>query len=142
MTDHQPKWVRVEPGTVIPAGQPYRIEYNDESAWKASEFVPKEPITVPARPTQVDWFIDSTYSAPLKLPTKPTWGIALTPKPRGMNLPYDEPIADVGRYALHEPDILMRTNRDYQCHFDTIEVNFLLDFIPLTPEQVARIGTH
>lgn len=73
------KWVRVEPGTVIPAGQPYRVEwdgsdrqplgtgsaaeYSEPTQWKVREFFKGY--------YYAGMFVDSSWSPPLELPEAP-----------------------------------------------------------------------
>lgn len=126
--DRAAKWQRVEPGTVILAGQPYRDEsrspYFEYPDGAAHRFVAAD-----------DTFVDSSWRPPLELPTEPTWGIAVTPADTN---DADGPTADVGRWQ-QTGGILTRTHRDMTTRYDTITVAGLADFIPLTPEQVARI---
>jgi hypothetical protein len=65
-----PKWQRVEPGHVIPAGQPYRIEWSDATADKllASERLTDHNILALQMGS---WFVDSSWRPPLVLPTTP-----------------------------------------------------------------------
>jgi hypothetical protein len=81
--DRHPKWVKVEPGTVIPAGQPYRVEYSDQRP----EWLPPGTKSVDVdgnavsvfRPVEHGlfvetsrWFVDSSWRPPLELPTTPS----------------------------------------------------------------------
>lgn len=122
MSDRHPKWQRVEPGTVIPAGQPYRIEYQSPGL-TAGEYVPTRPETVDGR--YGGWFVDSSWKPPLVLPNEPTWGIAvnaLVPRQR------------LGRWSIRGDCF-----SDHRSWWSPIPVEQVTDFIPLTDEQVARI---
>jgi hypothetical protein len=122
MSDRHPKWQRVEPGTVIPAGQPYRVEQvtcNYEFPGKRSD------MTVPFYRGST-YFVDSSWKPPLELPTEPTWGIALVIRPGGP----PEWLVDEWRWAHG----LFRAG-DYIGLLGS-EVRL---FIPFTDEQVARI---
>lgn len=116
--DRHEKWTRVEPGHVIPAGQPYRWENVNEavegSYAQATYTVPRYHV----------WFVDSTWRPPLELPTEPTWGIA---------------VKDDGSQWLsmwrQRGDALVTTKGPSF----TWGAGRVLDFIPLTEDQVARI---
>jgi hypothetical protein len=58
-----PKWQRVEPGTVIPAGQPYRVEHHMGSP-VAQEFIWIKSETTLDLPDR-DYFVDSSWRPPL-----------------------------------------------------------------------------
>lgn len=130
MTDRHPKWQRVEPGHVIPAGQPMRYEYpgSDIDAWEQTS-VGRVEVT-----SHGAWFVDSSWRPPLNLPETPTWGIVVYPRNGGA-----QHSADIGCWQADDPDGLFRTNRILDGRFDTFSSDFVLDFIPLTAEQVARI---
>jgi hypothetical protein len=130
MSDRHEKWVRVGPGHTVPAGQPYRIEYEDGSA---SEH-PNVGGVLVRRATDFDLFVDSSWRPPLNQPTEPTWGIVVYPRNGGA-----QHSADIGCWRADDPDGLFRTNRILDGRFDTFSSDFIFDFIPLTDEQVARI---
>lgn len=126
MSDRHPKWVRVEPGTVIPAGQPYRVEYVDSA--QAHEYPGHRNPKVAnetAGPFEA-WFVDSSWKPPLDLPTEPTWGIAV----------HQDCGNCVGRWRLSERGNYLRKPTGQTSE---ILVSGVLDFIPLTDEQVQRI---
>lgn len=58
------KWVRVQPGTVIPAGQPYRVERprGGISGETCVEYVRDAPVD--ALDNGREWFIDSSWKPP------------------------------------------------------------------------------
>jgi hypothetical protein len=118
-------WKRVEPGTPIPAGQPYRLEYTDDSA---SDH-PHHPDLVAGDPLygepDADWFVDSSWRPPLELPTEPTWGIPIQRFATGATMVHKQ-----ARWYLDPDD---------QTMLGQLPVADLLDFIPLTDDQVARI---
>jgi hypothetical protein len=121
MSDRHEKWVRVEPGTVIPAGQPYRVEWVGPNGPGAQEMVNGEQFNIPNNDSE--WFIDSSWKPPLVLPTEPTWGIVFeqfVTEPR------------LGKWCLYSKRFVSTQRVD-------IGVNHVDDFIPLTDEQVARI---
>jgi hypothetical protein len=128
MSDRHPKWQRVEPGTVIPAGQPYRVEYSKgdaPSSIEAQEYQSRPVEWMIPLTTSVVWFVDSSWKPLLDLPTTPTWGIAV-----------------FGRAAKHP----FRVSKWHQSSGWFHKLNggaysraAVTDFIPLTPEQVARI---
>jgi hypothetical protein len=120
-----PKWVRVEPGTVIPAGQPYRAEWTEPHGASANERTSSFQQTAPPSP---EWFVDSSWRPPLELPTEPTWGIAVTKWATFSS--GHAAFADLFSGAY--PDHL--GGRDV-----SIPKENVTDFIPLTDEQVARI---
>lgn len=120
MSDRHPKWRRVEPGTVIPAGQPYRAEHQSV-AHRAEEGVHPANHEVYSG-SAYDWFVDSSWRPPLELPTEPTWGIALHTKYQPL----------VRRFHLEGDEFLTHLGGSYRAHNVT-------DFIPLTDEQVERI---
>lgn len=66
MSDRHSKWVRVQPGTVIPAGQPYRVEEH-----RISERVPLDDWTFTSCAPGDEVFVDSSWKPPLVLPTEP-----------------------------------------------------------------------
>lgn len=119
MTDRHEKWTRVEPGTVIPAGQPYRREDGDEAAEGVVKGLPHGfPV-----PRYNDWFVDSSWKPPLDLPTTPTWGIAV-------HNTFDP---GVGEWRIDGEEFW---DHEFSKSYKTKNV---IDFIPLTDEQVARI---
>lgn len=123
-----PKWQRVEPGYVIPAGQPYRVERWDTTFGpRASEYVDDKPHEV--RPRDYPVFIDSSWKPPLVLPTEPTW--ALVVKPSG----YVDTL-EVWRDERQEGGICYR-NAGLKGWMKLSEADAV---IPLTDEHVARIG--
>lgn len=118
-----PKWKRVEPGYVIPAGQPYRVERWDTTFGpRASEYVDDKPHEV--RPRDYPVFIDSSWKPPLVLPTEPTWGFAVR----------------AGTYEFmrwwRKGKKLCGTRGVVIAEYPAEDV---LDFIPLTDAQVERI---
>lgn len=125
MSDRHEKWVKVEPGTVIPAGQPYRVEWTTGRDEKehAEENPGSEVNWKPSRLRENQrWFVDSSWRPPLDLPTEPMWGIAV----------------NVNGYAVGQEWCVngpRLTSSDNYC-WDVAKV---LDFIPLTDEQVKRI---
>lgn len=119
-----PKWVRVEPGTLIAKGQPYRSEYSggyaEEDHFRSDRTIPLD--------TSGEYFIDSTWSPPLELPTEPTWGIVVDP--------------DGHLYGPYRWRFNAIKNRFYSLPISPqygLGLDRVADFIPLTPEQVARI---
>lgn len=76
MSDRHPKWVRVERGTVIPAGQPWRVEYpvmNPEGT-EAHESVSKTVLNQSSHALDsedAEWFVDSSWKPPLEAVTIP-----------------------------------------------------------------------
>jgi hypothetical protein len=69
-----PKWQRVEPGTVIPAGQPYRVEYKEPTLIQplAIEYVGQAaswPVELEVNTGECAVFVDSSWRPPLELPT-------------------------------------------------------------------------
>lgn len=125
MSDRHSKWTPVEPGTVIPAGQPYRVEYNDHWPNKAQEFIRRDDFKAEsAFSNRAKFFVDSSWKPPLDLPTEPTWGIAV--RDRGKVL---------AEWHKTGNNFVGNVNgMNYGSH-----VADVLDFIPLTAEQVARI---
>jgi hypothetical protein len=71
--DRHPKWQRVPPGTVIPAGQPYRVDWIEGDG--AHEYRPAkeafQPLAHPDHSEGAEWFVDSSWRPPLELPTTP-----------------------------------------------------------------------
>lgn len=127
--DRHEKWVPVEPGTVIPAGQPYRLEYcvagGSLAGEKAYEYLSGEPdqwvLDGLYDGREFAMFVDSSWKPPLDLPTEPTWGIAV-----------DFAVGKfVGRWR-REQDKFIATGW-------ILNVSNIVDFIPLTIEQAARI---
>lgn len=128
MSDRHPKWVRVEPGTVIPAGQPYRIEFPDSFIGRFGHISDTCRESVSDKPCEIHnpentYFIDSSWRPPLELPTEPTWGIAVL---RGKH-PFR-----VSRWSL-------RNGWFFKLNGAAVCASAVSDFIPLTDEQVARI---
>lgn len=83
-----PKWVAVNPGHAIPAGQPHAIQYKHHANWCTwAEYT--RPHVVHAgwqNNSEREWvypdrvvtyYVDSTWRPPINLPTEPTWGILL-----------------------------------------------------------------
>lgn len=71
-TDRHPKWVRVEPGAVIPAGQPYRLEWSKRGNMIPDELLASERVCDGHEMKAhdgTDWFVDSSWKPPLVLPT-------------------------------------------------------------------------
>jgi hypothetical protein len=68
-TARHPKWQRVEPGHVIPAGHPYRVEF-DGPGIVAHECIARSEWTVGNYEIS-DVFVDSSWRQPLELPTTP-----------------------------------------------------------------------
>lgn len=122
MSTRHEKWVPVELGTVIPAGQPYRWEWPSNGGTAAEERVADyRTKTVPHLGTQ--WFIDSSWKAPLELSTEPTWGIVVA---RGLTLA--EWHLDGDTFVGNANGMNYGTNRaDVRA------------FVRLSPEQVAHI---
>lgn len=135
MNERHEKWVHVEPGTVIPAGQPYREVYkhNKGATYDCVYTDPLESragsvVSGPSNYTS-EWFIDSTWFPPLELPTEPTWGIAVTRLPDGRTW------GEFSKWSLDlDGQCLNRGGRGNP--YLAIDV---LDFVELTSEQVARI---
>lgn len=113
MSDRHPKWTPVKPGTVIPAGQPYRKCYEGiaNSALAAGRGVE----------------VDSSWKPPFVLPTERTWGITFHAK-----FP-----PEFGQWHLDGDEFWNGDRSDRNAH--TWRAHSILDFIPLTDEQVARI---
>jgi hypothetical protein len=120
MSDRHEKWTPVAPGTVIPAGQPYRVEYEDG---RAHEYPGGEKEVVWYEPAEDDTgvFVDSLWKPPLVLPTEPTWGVLVHEDPRNGQV-------TVGEFHLSSIGF-----------FGGKDAKNVLDFIPHTAEQVARI---
>lgn len=113
MSDRHERWTPVEPGTVIPAGQPYRVVFEDQSA-----------IDFKVTDGGGDVFVDSSWKPPLVLPTEPTWGIALSSNGN----------IGLAKWALARDGKLIDSHQ-----WGGWSVSMVTDFIPLTDEQVARI---
>lgn len=79
MNDRHEKWTPVEPGHVIPAGQPYRVEWLEDGIPVAQERSGSADIRADGVDDFARWFIDSLWTPPLELPTEPTWGIVRDP---------------------------------------------------------------
>lgn len=124
MTDRHEKWVRVEPGHVIPAGQPMRWEYENGSAYECAETYCDRRITA----DMATHFVDSSWRPPLNLPTEPTWGIAVYTNKR-----------DGGYRAYWAQKLHVEGAQLHGENGSNWSVDSVLDFIPLTDEQVARI---
>jgi hypothetical protein len=130
MSDRHEKWQPVEPGHVIPTGQPTMIEWDQvlhrerygTNILRSEYLGAKDHFTVPNDPSK-HWFVDSSWRPPLELPTEATWGIVR----------YE---GSVGLWAsrFFADERLLETTWG-----GCIGVDRVLDFIPLTPEQVARI---
>jgi hypothetical protein len=136
MSERHEKWVPVSPGTVIPAGQPYRIEFANVPGTAAHERTHHSEVAVW---DSHEWFVDSTWKPPLDLPTEPTWGIVLNKRPDRK----DGHALDFGRWAVYGDDEFAPLERTHRSEFDTrcdvLSRDGIADFIPLTDEQVARI---
>lgn len=141
MSDRHEKWVRVEPGHVIPAGQPYRMEFAEDGFQKvtatATEYVATEDRGIGNGAAM--WFVDSSWRPPLDLPTEPTWGIAVVRETDHLcNTSYEDWILDLWSVKSHqfrsEPSLIGKHTSNGYALDGTV-----LDFVPLTPEQVARI---
>jgi hypothetical protein len=118
-----PKWQRVEPGTVIPAGQPYRIEWDATTGETATEYASEFEQAVNPSRHETRWLVDSSWRPPLELPTEPTWGIVVR--------------ASDGHLAsqwVHKADEVWD-----EVHGGFVYASSIRDFIPLTDEQAARI---
>lgn len=63
--ERHPNWQPVEPGQVIPAGQPYRVVYANGIDYAQDAGGSTDG-------TYVE--VDSSWRPPLELPTEPTWG--------------------------------------------------------------------
>jgi hypothetical protein len=128
--DRHPKWQRVEPGTVIPAGQPYRIEFANDSPCTSTEWI-QVGFAREAEGDDVEaWFVDSSWRPPLELPTEPTWGIAVRRDERPDKGAGD--VLGIGHRWWVDGEVLQG---DLCCW----GLGEILDFIPLTDEQVQRI---
>lgn len=114
--DRAAKWVRVEPGTVIPAGQPYRLTTTQEFDLL---------VTGEAHKASKEWEIDSSWKPPLDLPTEPTWGMVVW-RDNGVITARGDRWRSFGGQLVRD-------------HLHSVAVNSILDFIPLTDEQVERI---
>jgi hypothetical protein len=128
VSDRHPKWQRVEPGTVIPAGQPYRVEY-PQDGHLAGEYVSSADRVAEGSESIFhteghEWFVDSSWRPPLELPTTPTWGMVITD-------------------GFPAPDVALFKVDDEGRLWDFTDGGYISrairDFIPLTAEQVARI---
>jgi hypothetical protein len=129
MSDRHPKWQRVEPGTVIPAGQPYRVE-NEDGYHNEYPGRPFADVYYDRDELMTGLFVDSSWTPPLDLPTEPTWGIAVHVDAAGeVNSTHN-----TAKWWLSDAGQVLR--RDTRIG---VSVDRVLDFIPLTPEQVARI---
>lgn len=116
------KWQKVEAGTVIPAGQPYRIEPRDpEMDIRERRTGNSIQWTFQPANDNYEYFFDSLWRPPLELPTEPTWGIVVRRNKHG---------------AIRVQWADGRLSGPY---FAGFKVNQILDFIEPTPEQVARI---
>jgi hypothetical protein len=132
--DRHPKWQQVPPGTVIPAGQPYRVEFNTESYPSAVEKPQGDGLEHKAVGYRKEWFVDSSWRPPLELPTEPTWGIVR--HHHGNNVP--SPLLTKAERNEYESEFL--GNRyGLSTSQGTIPANQIIDFIPLTDEQIKRI---
>lgn len=137
MSDRHEKWVAVEPGTVIPAGQPYRIEWAEiqrmlDDQVLASERVCHDHDMRALALRDYDYYVDSSWRPPLDLPTEPTWGIVVS----DTRLDERKPLVFLAEWFLSRTGSPLLTNHSRVGNVPTSRV---LDFIPLTPDQVARI---
>jgi hypothetical protein len=127
--DRHPKWRRVEPGTVIPAGQPYRVEWTSVYAHTMPDAILASERVCNDHDMPViggeDWFVDSSWKPPLVLPTEPTWGIVAYASVSAGQLWISK---------FHRDGNLLRGRSGGYTPIDQVA-----DFIPLTDEQVARI---
>jgi hypothetical protein len=133
MSDRHEKWVRVGPGHVIPAGQSFRKEADEEHLLTAVEGRNSQGITVP-KGSVWSYFMDSSWRPPLNLPTEPTWGIAVERAGAA------SAVARVGHWnveSAHDGEPRFRDSQPLQGRLTFADR--ILDFIPLTDEQVARI---
>lgn len=124
------KWREVEPGYVIPAGQPYRIEWPRRGGVHPDELLASERVCDHHTMTAFQgygWFVDSSWD-PLDLPTKPTWGIAVWEA----RLRQPRRVAVLGKWRK-------TSGGQFGCGSHTAPLTGVLDFIPLTDEQVQRI---
>lgn len=119
MTGRDKNWQPVEPGHVIPAGQPYMFEVEDQTTGD---------YTVPDDGRQ--WFVDSSWRPPLELPTEPTWGIAYIP-----NSQHGEIVGLWQRWREDGQEFLT----EMECGWDRWPIEQVTKFIRLTPDQVERI---
>lgn len=111
--DRHPKWTPVEPGTVIPAGQPYA---NVKRQGHPRDWTVEVDGAV---------LVDSSWKPPLVLPTEPTWGIAVT----------SSGYVGAADWYLHETEAQLRSGDNCTRLLQTD----VLDFIALTDEQIAQI---
>lgn len=132
MSDRHEKWTPVEAGYVVPKGQMYRMEVPATSAYRAAEYV-SIGFTVPQ--SGDEWFIDSSWRPPLVLPTEPTWGIAVC----DARLDDRKPLAMLADWFMSPVGSPLLTNHS---NVGNVPTSRVLDFIPLTDEQVLRIESH
>lgn len=124
MSDRDEKWVAMgspfEPGK----GQPYRIEFPNGVALE--NYHPgSEMMGWMQRNGEPTYLVDSSWKPPLDLPTTPTWGIAVPGDACGASLPIGD------RWRVVDDAFIGDV-----CSW---RVSSVVEFIPLTPEQVARI---
>lgn len=117
------KWQRVDVGHLIPAGQPYLYEFVEDSPGRhgvqRAEYVSDSPVVArPGYPV----YVDSTWRPPVDLPIEPTWGFGIW---RGGATTW------IARWE-HRGHRLVEANGH-------TPAGSLVDFIPLTPEQIDRI---
>lgn len=111
MNDRHSKWQPVEPGHVIPSGQPYMFEVEDQTTGDYA--VPDDGR---------GWFVDSSWRPPLELPAEPTWGIVLS-----------EGTPRIARWYRTADGTGLSTGSG------CIGIESVLGFLECTPEQVARL---
>ena len=128
------KWVAVEPGHIIPAGQPYMIEFKLGMGWsvglRRSEYVLDKDKVVIEYNSVSGWFVDSSWRPPLELPTEPTWGIVVYDY-QAFTAPY------FGKWERNDRKNTLVNVRSEESYF--LPISGSLDFIKCTPEQVARL---
>lgn len=122
-SDRHEKWVPVQPGTFIPAGQPYRAEYERH----ASEYRGRSVDSMV--PPSGDWFIDSSWRPPLELPTTPTWGWCAFRSVVGRNTGSRRVVG--GLWVLDGPQFI--------CTPVTVRPSSIIAWIPADGETTTRI---
>lgn len=128
-------WVEVQEDDALYEGQPYRVEYDEtypadlkaEADMTAQEGIVDRDMFAGMEIRGTKRFVDSTWVAPLKLPTEPTWGIPLVGD--------DYPDWIPGNWHV-VGDELETVDGDWSYPVDSIK-----DFIQFTPEQVKQAGT-
>lgn len=127
MSDRHEKWVRVEPGHVIPPGQPHAIKVDSPTGYGLmwGEYTLREKVPVP---TNDQWFVDSSWRPPLDLPIVPTWGIVTWSD--------SEMLHKLGKWRLVHGGQRLEPEGEPS---SWLGVSVITDFIRLTYEQVARI---